>query len=255
MQKIVPGVRSSFSILFFGLLLLASGAWGQDPEQDQAQPDPPEADLTVESIQARITALDGMPAVDEATKAQIRAILKDTLEELKSASDASSQADALEQEAAAAPAMLVQIRKELASPAPAPGVGLPPDATQAQVDQQLQQAEQALAAARDLFDQLRDEQVRRGERRTALDEQISAAAEHLGELDDALNAPSEAGPLGEARRLQLLAQRRATRQENRALTAELANYDARRELLPARIDRGSRRVTLAEQALAAWQTL
>ena len=241
-------MRIAVALTLLSLVVAAPLARAQE-----AEPDRLEAELTPEGLQARLTALEAQAELDDEAKAQGRAALEEAQAELTKAAEASQQADAFEQEAAAAPGLLTAIRAELATPPEPPVVEAPADATPAQIDPLVQRAEQELGTAREQFELLKREQTRRGERRAALDLQIAAARQRLDELNDLLLVPSDAGLLGEARRLKLLAQRRATRQGLRSLEAELANYDARRELLPARLDRAARRVTVAEKALEAWR--
>ncbi len=235
--------------LAYGLLLvgcLGLSALGQDPE-------PLEAELNPERLQERIEALDTNTDLDEAAREQVRVALQEALNELQRASELAVLAESFEVEAVGAPDLLAAILSELDSPPQPPAIEVPEGATLARIEQLVAAAEQDLALARESSEQLRLEQARRGERRIVLEQQIAAARQRLAEVDTALKVPQDPSPSGVARRLRTLALRRALRQEERAFRAELANYDARRELLPARIDRAGRRVSQTGRALEAWQ--
>ncbi|MCA8921201.1 MAG: mechanosensitive ion channel [Planctomycetes bacterium] len=217
--------------------------------------DPLEAELSPERLRERLNAADTSNELDDATRAQVKATLLEALTEVERAAETTTAAEGLEAEAQAAPRLLAEIRAELSqAPSPAP-LEVPPEATLAQIDPRVAQATQELDQAREQAEQLRREQTRRSDRRAALDSLVTAAQQRVAAAEDALGAEGDGSPLATARRLKALAQRRAAQAEVRALRAELTNYDARRELLPARIDRATRHVTLAEQAVEAWQAL
>ena len=216
--------------------------------------DPLQAELTPEGIRARLLRLPTAELSEDA-RLQAQRLLEDALSDLERVAEVDASADAFQAEAANAPGALAAIRSELASPADPPPVEAPPDASSVQVDQLAQRAEQELDARREELEQLRAEQARRGERRLALEQQVVVARQRMSELEESLVSPAEEGDVGAARRLRLLAQRELTRSSLRAHLAELANYDARRELLPARIDRADRRVTVAQRVATAWQAL
>jgi len=221
----------------------------------QGQPgDPLQAELSPDAIRARLARLKTSELTEDARQ-QAERHLEDALAELMRAAELDASAQAFLAEAASAPGALAAIRSELASPVEPPAVEAPANASIAQVDQLAQRSEQELSARREELEQLRAEQARRGERRLALEQQMVVARQRLAELEGAVLSPAEEGEAGAARRLRLLAQREQTRSTLRAQEAELANYDARRELLPARIDRADRRVSVAQKTASAWQAL
>ncbi len=216
------------------------------------EPEPPSA-LSEEALQRRITAVEADSLLAESARGQLLALYQQALSERLAASELEQKAADFEREASAAPGVMAAIQEELAQPPEAPRPEVPPDASQGQVELLVSQAASDVASAREQVEKLRSERARRNERRASLDQQMTEAKLRLSDLQDSLRAPSDTSALGEARRVLALAQRDSVEAAIRAYGAELANYEARIEVLPARIDRALRRLSLAEQAHDAWQ--
>jgi potassium-dependent mechanosensitive channel len=157
-----------------------------------------------------------------------------------------------------APQLLEGTREKLSAPPASPDVSAPESATVAQIEQLRAGAEAELTTLRELVEKLRAESTRRAERQSLVSEQIARAGHALDAISDELKAPpseTEAPEVSTARLVQAKARRSALRVEVATLEKELASYEARRELLPARIDWALRRESVAEKAVAAWQSL
>ncbi|MEZ6241717.1 MAG: mechanosensitive ion channel [Phycisphaerales bacterium] len=155
-----------------------------------------------------------------------------------------------------APSKLAAIREELAKAPEPPKVEPTPDATLAQLEQQLAQAVRDLETARKESTDLAGEASRRDQRRRAIQDRTQELRREKGEIDESLAAPLSEGEgprVAAARRTALRARRQAVDAELAALEAETASYDARRELLPARQDRALRRVQQGEALVGEWQ--
>jgi len=123
------------------------------------------------------------------------------------------------------------------------------EASAAELDAQLVEAEQDLAAARDEAAELDRESERRADRRRKLPELLSVAKQRLSELDEAQPLPgvdqTVANALAEVEALK----RAVQLAEIDAYQKELGSYDARGMLLSKRRDRATLRITY-HQALS-----
>lgn len=238
-------------------LLLASPAKAQQepaPPTPLAQPAPP---LSAEAVRAAIASLESQTGLDEAARKRALDAWNEALSYIQRRDEAAGRLADFLQATSEAPGRLATIQAELAAPPPDVTPQVPPDATLAQLEQQLAQAQAELLAARQQADELQAEGPHRSERRPVISEAVSAARKQLAETDEALRSftPSESPPLDAARRAALEARRDYLAREIEALEAELTSYDARRDLLPARRDRALRRVAQAQKLVDQWQTL
>lgn len=222
-------------------LLVFLGGW-QAPVAAQESADAP---LQIAEVQALLDGVD--PEGEAATR------YREAIARLERAATLRASAESFRRQAEEAPALLASIREELAQPAPTPTPEVPTDATLSQLEQEESEAVSALATARNTLNELQAEGTRRAERRAAIPDLLTAARMHLGEIDDALEAESAGVALDQSQRTLLLAERAELGGEIEALRAELASYDARRDLLPARRDRASRRAEVGEGLALAWQ--
>ncbi|RMG10668.1 MAG: hypothetical protein D6731_17055 [Planctomycetota bacterium] len=208
-----------------------------------------------EEIQRRLAALEAS-ALDEATKQSAADLYRRALEQLALARELEEKAAEFERVAREAPDRLAKIREELSRPPQDPVLDEPPGAPLSQLEQLKAGVEAQLKEAREQEVQLRLETTRRTERRSALSSLLAKRREELRQHEEALQAAAsteEPPAVREARQAFLLARRAALRAEVRAGEVELASYEARAELLPARRDLAQRRVQELERLLAAWQ--
>jgi potassium efflux system protein len=236
----VNSIRT-LAILFLLLMVPHAGS------QDTAAPDVP----TIESVRA---ALDALGESESASGE----LYREAITQLERAAQARARTEEAQRGIAEAPRLLETIKAELSAPTNGVQPEVPKDATLSQLEQGLAQTNAELAAARTLVGELTAESNRRQERRTQIPDALARSRQQLGEIEDAIGALSPgvdpAVPV-EARRTLLLAQRKAVVDEIAALETELANYEARRELLPARLERATRRVATLESLTKAWQEL
>ncbi|MFG0327592.1 MAG: mechanosensitive ion channel domain-containing protein [Phycisphaerales bacterium JB037] len=225
------------------------------PEQP-AQPAAPA--ITAAEINDRLAAIAQDASLDEATKKSLTDTYNNALAALATADSAAARRADARKAAEEAPGKLAAIRESLATPIQPPNVSPPSDATRAQIERSLAQAQAELQAARKEADELQAEATRRRDRRAAIPEQIAQAKRRLTDLESSLaglTGVAEPTPAQRAQQALLQAQRYATASEVAALEAELESYDARQELLPARRDASLRRVTEKEAEVNAWQEL
>lgn len=250
------------------LSLVSPEALGQE-----APPPPPETTTTPAAATASPAAarpiaraeihqaIDGLSALtepDNGTRAPAIKLYEEALAEIQRAEEATAREATFRREAADAAPLLETIRAELEKPSVPPEVQPPADATLQTLEQQLAQANAELAAARAKAEELQAEATRRNERRTQIPDELAKVRAELAEAGTALTAPPDenaAPDVAAARQALLRATAASASARARALEAELANYDARRDLLPARRDRALRRVADSEKLVTAWQTL
>ncbi|MGH9818353.1 MAG: hypothetical protein ACRD6I_19995, partial [Candidatus Acidiferrales bacterium] len=150
------------------------------------------------------------------------------------------------------------LQAKLGKPSPAaPEVSFSDSASLAEANQQLEQHRAALDKARAKLADLVEERTRRGERRRQIPESIAALKQRLSEwLSGGPETPKDATKeTAEAHRLLYQLTKPAVEAEIHALELELASYDAGSALLPLRIDKAGREITLSEKRLAAFQKL
>jgi potassium efflux system protein len=227
-------------------LLGTAGALAQEPT---AEPLP---ELSVEDFQDRIERVEADQGLAEPAKEELLETYRDAAAQLERAAELKAKAAEFEAEQQAAPGLLEQLRAELAGPAPEVEVEPPPDATLADLERGLTEAEAALAAAQAAHRQLEDEPSRRSERRAEIPRLLSEAERTLAEIQQQLatKLPEGADELARAERILLRARSEALRHEVAAYRAEVASYDARRELLGVRREKASRELRAAEERVS-----
>ncbi len=161
-----------------------------------------------------------------------------------------------DQQAAQAPAEIEQTKAALASlPAQANAV-FPADVTLPQIEQAISNAQADLDSWQRELANVETELKGRASRRADIPKDISRAQQVLSDVNGELQAPApadESSPVGSARRLMLVAKRRAAEQEVLCCQKELAASEARADLLPVSRDLNAGRVALAEQEIKQWQ--
>lgn len=212
---------------------------------------------TPEEIQARLTAAGDDPAVTEPTDEVIK-----TLRAAKAAAlaalDSRSRAADFRGQTEAAPALMDQIRAELATPPEAVSASANPGATLAELERMLAQADADVKAARAELDSLNAEIPRRADRLKVIPTEIAGLQTEIDRLQLAIAAaPSvEVAPaLVEARHIRQVAELDLAKARVTELQAEAASYDGRRDLVVLRRDRAKRRSDQAEVLFAGWQKL
>lgn len=213
---------------------------------------------TLEAVEARAAELAAREDLEPALKAELAQRFERAAAELRQARTWAARKAELDHLAADAPALLVSIREELARPPDDPRPNAPPDATLKQLESSSEQAEAELALARQQVEDLKSEAASRTGRRTALPAELTEARGRAAQLLEAQRAPPPPGEspfLAESRELLLRAQLANVQREIAAREGELASYDARTELLPARRDLAQRRLARAEKLALRWSEL
>jgi potassium efflux system protein len=124
-------------------------------------------------------------------------------------------------------------------------IAIPRDASAADLNLQLREAKQDLAAARREASELDSEAERRAERRKRIPELLSTAKRRLKELDSA-PPPSGASALAESLRELDALKRNVARIEIEAYQNELGSYDTRGTMLSKQRDRATLRIAYFE---------
>lgn len=163
-------------------------------------------------------------------------------------------ASTFEEEANKAGDDLAIIQAELASedpPLPAPVE----ESTVADFESRERRARADFDEAKSRVLELEQEAARREERRREIPAELAKLATEAQSLDDDLGSAAPSELAGRVQRAAQQARRDTIGAEIDALQAELGSYDARRELLPLRLDRWRRRVRLRERDLGEWVRL
>jgi potassium efflux system protein len=240
------------------LLLLAGGALHGAQQAAEPPPAPKENGPTLESVKARIDELQKLEAdgtIDEEGTSRLGHYRR-AHDALRQANATAEQRAQHEQAIAQAPAEIETARAEIAQPPGEATPQPPPEATLAQLQQSLEQAQADFKAAQEKLRDIEAEPKRREGRLTEIPQQIAGGQNDLEEVEQELAAlpfPGESPALTEARRTELAARRRQHQEELSAWEKERQRYEARRELLSMRRDRWQRRVSQGEKLVAAWQ--
>jgi potassium efflux system protein len=125
-------------------------------------------------------------------------------------------------------------------------ITIPADASAAELNVELLEAEQDLTAARREAIELDVEADRRAERRKRIPELLSIAKQRLKALDDAPSPPSGDSAVAEVLRQLASLKRTAGQTEIEAYQNELGTYDVRGALLGKRRDRATLRIAYYE---------
>ncbi|MBX3374207.1 MAG: mechanosensitive ion channel [Phycisphaeraceae bacterium] len=259
-MRTTVGLRPRFTpahfFLILGTLLLPAGPTGAVPGQDAA--DAPRAavaaadgrriELTPAWIDARIAQVEADASLDDATRAASARLYREALDLVRRTEEATARGQEARRLADEAPALLAEIRAELAQPAVPQAVPDEAATPLGTLELELEQAGAQLEAIRRRLEELQGESGRRAERRQFLSAENARLRSLLSDLDARLTA-EPAVPAQEPARAQsvvLLARQAQYRAEITANDSEIASFDARRDLLPARRDRQLRRLQSAE---------
>jgi potassium efflux system protein len=264
--SIAGRVLAVFALLG-ALIATSTAAIGQDvekptPQETPAEKPAPSDDATLQRLEARVTELEQVAEPAETQKAEL-AQLRSAVASLRRAKEADAQTAQFQELMRTAPERLnqindelKQIRAELAKPA---GETTPPPAAGATLEEltaQLESARTQLEAARKLKSDVEAEFANRNERREQIPGEIAADRQQLEAIESSLAAgadPADPPQLADAKRANLLAQKRALEANLNRLDKEAGSYEARQALLAARLERARGRVTLAERPFTALQ--
>ena len=232
------------------LLVAPAGAQNADPASNGVQ----EPGISLVSIRATLESLEARTDLDDALRASLLEIYQRALAIGEQAVQFEQQALQFEQQRQAAAGEREAVERDLAQGFD-PTITIPDDATLEMLRQQRDQAEASVRDARDRLAQVERDQSQRADRRAAIPSEIVAARSALEDLESDVGTPPppEQHPeLAAAEHTERLAGIRYQRAIIQAVTAELANYDARSELLPLRRQRATLRLEAREAQLQAW---
>ncbi len=273
----VPGRRGR--VLVWTLCLLAGLARAQEPPASQPVPEgePPPTPVTsrpsgatetgitgisVESIQERMARVEAATDLSESVKAELLALGRQAIEQLNLAATWDLKIADYEKGREEAPQLLEAMRRELAElqarPASAPGADVPADATLDQLAQLLADAEAQLKTCQDQSTALDTVTKVRSERTSELPDLLMQANARLQRIMAEVGAPPAPGvnpAVVTARRVLLVAQRRAVEQEIKAYEEELRFFHARSELLATRRDKARLELAAAQARVTALQRI
>ncbi len=227
-------------------VLVPAGRAGSQPQS------PTPAALTRSEIDDAIAQVRADPVIEVGTKATALELLGEAAAQIDLAQQSATRADQFAREQREAPRQTESIRAELARQT---------DET-ARVDAaaSLQVADAALAkatvdvnAARETASELDDDKTNYAVRRVELPGLLATGMQSLERVRIERVAESDAGTVGEARRLLSRAREHALTAEIAALQRELDSVDARRDLIVARSDQLVRRSARLEQLTESWR--
>jgi len=213
-------------------------------------------EITPDAIQQRIDQITAADDIPQSIKEQLLAEYAKALEAAEEAGKQEAEAARFEQARNDAPGQLAQLKRQLSQEATPPQVAAP-EASAAELEQSLLQAEAALSAARKKLGDLEAEQTRRAGRRAAVPLLEASARERLAAVNARLEEPPGPGPaeLAAARTAVLRAQKAALEAELERYRQELLSYQVRGDLLRARRDVAMRELSQAQATAEQWRRL
>ena len=228
-----------------------NAAIGQPTDLDPKAP-------TIGALEARATEVESSDSLDESTRQAVAGVYRDAAQFLKRADESTVRAREFKRLADDAPRQLDLVEDELAKPVNPPAPEIPQDATLAQLEQELAQANANLTVARERAADVDKEIEDRQKRRDAIPNDIAQLRQRIETLDeqiDTLDATTDMGEADRANLAHLVAERMAAAAELDAVQAERDSYEARTDLVTLRRDRENRRVAEAEKLAAEWQQI
>lgn len=154
-----------------------------------------------------------------------------------------------------APERLAAIQAELLQPLPEPGSDVSQNASRGDLELRFRQLQSDAESEKKMLADWERERDQRTTRRKEIPELIAAAKTRLLAITDPAPAPEDdqSAITRSAQRALVQSRRLAIDREIEAYNSEILSYDARRDLLQARIDRCTRRVGYAEKVVAEIQ--
>jgi potassium efflux system protein len=242
-------------LISFGLL---PAAQEKPNAQAPTQAEGKAAELAAEIVQAKLKKVEENKDLDAAVKTKLVEIYNKTLDQLRVVGEFNGRAAQKAKAVQDAPDALKALQAELARPPADAKPEISPDATLAQLQQVLSQAETQLAESQKNLTALQYEPKERADRRAEVPKLADAAKAQVQELEKQLEAkpaPEEDAEVTAAARALLVARRKAIEAEQAATQQELIYYEATGELLTARRDLAARRVAETEKLVKAWRDI
>jgi potassium efflux system protein len=227
---------------------LASAAAAEDGVAQDGTPG-----LTVAEIDPRLKRVEEAADLDADLKAKLLDSYKQAIDQLKAADEWQHKADTWQLQRQKAPEELKQLKARLDEAHAEPVIDPWADATPADLEQKLADAEAALRKA---TQQLTDAEAEPKRRRIERPKLLAAAQQRLKETEQELSTLAPAGDAldpGEARRVFLAAIKRATQAELAAYDHERIYYETNTELLTAKQDAAALDTRLAEATVKRYR--
>lgn len=245
------------------VLLLALTPSGVAQTQPQAESAAAPAADTRETIQARITQIEGRDDLDEAVKTRVLDGYRQALANLADAETWKARVDEFESATRSAPERLTQLETELAKPSDValpqpPDGGITPRPSLTDLEAKLGSAMADLQVATQEQQKLEEEFQRRTNRRVELPNLITDAKTRLAQIDAQIATPAgpdETAEATNARRTRLRTRKQSIELELRAYEREVESYEARGKLLTARRAFAQRQVGQLDKIAKAWQQI
>lgn len=216
------------------------------------------SELTLEAIQERVKSVEENNELEAGVKARILDNYAKTLVQLKQASDATALGEQYARLTREAPETLQQIKLQLAKPAPPTAPVIAPDATLAQLQSMLTQAESNFTEAQKSLQSLKEEPKRRADLRLEIPKNADSARQQLADIEKQLEtkpAPGESADLTNSVHAYLEARKRAITAEMATAQIELQYFDSTGDLLSAQRDRAAQRVLETEEHAKALRAI
>ena len=200
--------------------------------------------LDAAAIDARFKAAQEKADLDEGTKARVAELYGQAQNQLQEAAKSTATATQFTEMIAGAESITKSLQQALVEPLDSPSQQIPKDATSAEIDQRVADADAALTATQADRAALEQESAQRPERRRQIPELQAATRQRLAEAQaelDATPVATDAAELVDARRTLAAARKEAAQQELNAYDAELQSYDLRGRILALKLDASTRR--------------
>lgn len=230
--------------------------------------EPSAAEISAERVREEMARIQADTTLSDTARAAALKLCEDAIAQLAAAEQNSAKAAGFAEMVASTPDQLDQVNHELSRPlvSSIPVGELESPSSQPAMASILAKLEHELAAQRDRLAAAQQalanwdiEITQRAERHIKIPEQRARAQEQLAALTQQLTAPagpaeSESAELALARRLLLLAQKRAIESRLETLRQEQTCLNAQGELLSKRRDLAARDVIVAQESLDIWQS-
>ncbi len=240
----------------FVLAAVISAGHAQEPAAPAEQPPVPAAanQVTLESVERQLKEVDGIANLDDAAREELRGVYQEAIRDLNSASTFQKQAASFADMAKNAGERLQAAKFQMSAMGSTVTIDVPPDATQAKLEELRNVEVEKLAEAKRQREQLEAEPGRRQARRVEIPGKIQGLRDARQKLAAELAAvPAGTDPKTIALRTRLQAKILAADEEIKLYEQELAAYTATSELLPVERDLAQRNASLVEKRVTLWR--
>jgi potassium efflux system protein len=236
-------------------------ALAQGSSTELASPEVPASKTDVATkgeIENRLAEIEANKELPELTKARLLKKYKAAQDWLRTAAEASSKATAYEAEVLRVPQILAEAKAKLAEPVKDATVAVPLDASLAQIEQLVTEAQSQFKQVQESLAKREESLQKRTERKAELVKLAEETKQRLEESHKQQNSPSvpeEEAFLSDARRAELDSRVLALGSQLALYKAEISRYDARAEVAPLMRDIAKRDKVFSEAIVAAWQKI